>query len=197
MNQYSIDQTFGRIKTRHYLIVVGLPGQVVSEVGQYKSQFFERFGYAEYVDSLAHISIARIVINEKYETQLIHNLTEALLSVEQFELKVSKFRVFINGPFKLLFLDVNQRPVANLHKVVNQKIVLSFPVIENYLKRMGHAHMTIAKIRDDQQFEQSWEYFKNIDYNRQFKVHQIKILAKDSPLLKWSLLANIPLAMAV
>lgn len=57
MHQYTIYQTFDRIKARHYLIVVELPGQVVTEVGQHKSQFFERFGYAEYVDSPAHISL--------------------------------------------------------------------------------------------------------------------------------------------
>lgn len=165
---------------REYLIIISPPAIIKSDVRKFKNEFVDHFGTAEYISSVAHISLSHFLIESTPEVTILHELRHLLKDKEVFEVQISGFKTFQNS--KTLFLSISSSEILKLQHHMVAVLRKRAKISNSGTQKLKKPHITIASKIPDYQFNQSRNYFGRKSYTKKFVVEKITALRKNHSL---------------
>ena len=178
---------------REYLVIISPPTFIKNDVVEFKNEFLEYFGNAKYIRSEPHISLCNFLIESTPEETIFNELWYFLKDKKSFDLQTLGFERFQNS--NTLLLGVSATEVVNLQNNMVEVLRKRAKIGKRFTRNLDKPHITIASKIPDYQFNQSWNYFKNISYTKNFMVDRITVLRKNRSLneLKYKIAFEIDL----
>lgn len=169
---------------REYTLRIVPPSPIYEEILDFKSQFKNIFGKQIYSNSKPHITLAVFLMDAENQEELI-NILNSLSSEKKFCLEITGFEIFENALVLLLGIKESAE-LLTLSQVLKSlfKNSLESLIIKGKLRFSNSPHITISKTEDNIMLSTSYQAFKNVLYQKEFKVDNL-ILTSRLPYKTW------------
>lgn len=162
---------------REYLLVINFPDTINRDIMKFKKEYNNRFGSAHYLYSKPHISLCHFFIESLPEAKFQNELLEFFCNWKKFEVVISGFDKFDGS--RTLFLNPSDNEIIKTHNYLRTILRKRLQIAKKFTQRMGKPHITIASNIPRNRFDESWNYFKGVLYNKRFCADRITVLRKN------------------
>jgi len=154
-----------------YLIVLSPPESIISSVKKLKDFSFGKIGDYESRYSKAHITVQPWPRKKPVWIEpLIPKLVRDLQSMPTAILDINGFSFFDQQETATIYAKLTSTPLTKIWF----KTLRRFFSNEN-----SEPHITIARNLPKETFKELWPYFKNLQWNEQFKIEKLTFLRRE------------------
>jgi 2'-5' RNA ligase len=154
-----------------YLIMLSPPDSIISGVKKLKDFSFSRIGEYQSRYSKAHITVQPWPRKKPVWIEpLIPKLVRDLQTLPPVILDINGFGFFDQQETATIYAKLTSTPLTKIWF----KTLRRFFSNEN-----SEPHITIARNLPKETFKELWPYFKNLQWNEQFKVDKLTILRRE------------------
>jgi 2'-5' RNA ligase len=155
-----------------YLIMLSPSENIIGGVKKLKDFSYNKIGEYESHHSKAHISVQFWPRKKSVWIEpMIPKLMRDLQTLPPVILDVNGFDFFDQQDFKTLYAKLNSTSFTK----VWFKLLRKFFTATNF-----EPHITITRSIPNDEFKKLWPYFKNLEWNEQFKVDKLTILRREA-----------------
>ena len=163
---------------REYLIVISPPPKIKKGVQKFKNEYLNYFGTAEYIHSIAHISLSHFLTESTPERTIVSELELLLGNWKSFNIDISGFGYFQGAESSTLFLRSESQEIVRLQWYMVAILRKRAKIANRFAKKLREPHITIAAKIPNTRFDKVWQHFGKRSYITQFSLNKITILRR-------------------